>query len=88
MHVDAVPHSMLCPPGSTSDVFCPMRFMGMGTMGQYLCLMYVPYLNDDSQRQGGHWPGDTVNGKTRKKSGSAVLFVCILCVRTCVRVCV
>lgn len=25
-----------------------------------------PYLNDDSHRQGGHWPGDAVNGKTRK----------------------
>jgi len=34
-----------------------------------------PYLNDDSHRQGGHWPGDTVNGKTRKKYRSTQLRV-------------
>lgn len=36
-----------------------------------------PYLNDDSHRQGGHWPGDTVNGKTRKKYRSVAVCVCV-----------
>lgn len=40
-----------------------------------------PYSNDDSHRQGGRWPGDTVNGKTRKnvqESRAASVCVCVI----------
>lgn len=41
----------------------------------YICAQL--YLNDDSHRQGGHWPGDTVNGKTRKRYKSVQLHVSV-----------
>lgn len=60
--------SVFPPRGSTTDVFGAARFMTTGTTGDPTSLLCAqPYLNDDSHGQGGHWPGDTVNGKTCKK---------------------
>ena len=75
---------MLPPSGPAADVSGPVRFMRTAMPPPSICAQ--PYLNDDSHRQGGHWPGDTVNGKTRKKYRSVEPCVCVcVCVCVCAR---
>lgn len=70
-------HSVFSPKGQ--QLTCLVQWDSWG-QGQwvipplYICAQ--TYLNDDSHRQGGHLPGDTVNGWTRKTYSSVDLCVC------------